>query len=74
MTQRSGHIFHTFKKYLKDEHVKQYWREKGFKKLTKHYNFELFWGPKCPRDLAFEAHIENISESTSNEHKRAYWC
>ena len=41
---------------------------KLFEKVTKHQNVDLLWGPKWPRNWAFEAHIIRISERSSNEH------
>ena len=51
------------------------WKEwKLFEKVTKHQHFYLLWGPKWPRNWAFDAHIEHISESSSNEHIKQDWC
>ena len=47
---------------------------KTFEKETKHQKFFLLWGPKWPRNWAFEAHILHISESSSNVHIKQDWC
>ena len=47
---------------------------KYFWKVMKHQNFDLFWGPKWPRNWTFGAHIVHISENSSNEHIKQYWC
>ena len=44
---------------------------KLFEKVTKVQNFDILWGPKWPKNWAFEAHIVHISESCSNDHKKA---
>ena len=43
---------------------------KTFWEITKHQKFFLLWGPKWPRNWAFEAHILHISESSCKQD----WC
>ena len=46
-----AHIFHTSKSAC-NEHVKQCWCETSedvFEKMTKDWNFYLFWGSKWPQ-------------------------
>ena len=47
---------------------------KIFEKMTKDWNFDLFGGPKWPKNWASEAHILHTSKSTYNEHVKQYWC
>ena len=45
-----------------------------FEKITKDRNFDLFGGPKWPKNWASEAHIIHISKSTWNEYVKQYCC
>ena len=40
--------------------------------MTKDRNFDLFGGPKWPKNWASEAHILHTSESNWNEHVKKY--
>ena len=46
---------------------------KTFEKVTKVQNLHLLCGPKRPKNLAFEAHIVQISAMSSNEHIKQDW-
>ena len=47
---------------------------KTFWEITKHQKFFLLWGPKWPRNWAFEAHIFHFSEGSSIAHIKQDWC
>ena len=47
---------------------------KFFEKMTKDRNFDLFGGPKWPRNWASEVHILHTYKSTWNEHVKQYCC
>ena len=58
-------------------HVHQDWCETSgqfFEKMIKDRNFDLFGGPKWPKNWASEAHILHIYKSTWNEHVKQYVC
>ena len=44
-----------------------------FEKITKDRNYDLFWGPKWPKNWSSEAHILHTSKSTCNEHVKQYF-
>ena len=47
---------------------------KRFEKMAKDQNFNIFWGPKWPKNWVSEAHIRHTSKSTCNEHVKQYQC
>ena len=55
--------------------AKLMWNQwKHFEKVTKYQTFDLIWGPKRPRNWAFEAHNFHISASSFNGHIKQDWC
>ena len=45
-----------------------------YQKMTKEWNFYLFWGPNWPKRWTPEDHILHTSTITYNEHVKQYWC